>query len=325
VDGLLAQFLPTPDLAVLLVNDPLYGGAGGSLLIASRSASAPKIVRHEAGHALAGLGDEYEGAYPGYPDIEEPNTTRETRPEFIKWKAWIAPATPLPTPPTAAYQDAVGLFEGAHYHETGWYRPKLDCKMRTLGMPFCEVCQEALMKSIFARVSPIDAQIPAAPAAAAFAGHTLRFALDLVQPQTHSLLVSWLTNGVQALRSTNSQFSLAAAALGPGQHTVRALAADPTAWVRHDPSNLLQRAVSWTVQVETAELRLQPLAVSGGSFSVFGPGANVVVIEAADVLPHWRPVLTNRLVDGRMTFSDATPWTSLQRFYRAVMPDLPQP
>ena len=39
----------------------------------------------------------------GYPATEEPNTTRETNRNAIKWKAWISPGTPLPTPETGDY------------------------------------------------------------------------------------------------------------------------------------------------------------------------------------------------------------------------------
>ena len=101
---------------------------------------------------LAGLGDEYTTANPGYPDIEEPNTTRETNRTAIKWKAWIDASTPVPTPPTNP--NLVGLFEGAHYHPTGWYRPKLNCLMRNFGVGFCEVCQEALVLVVLPTSAP---------------------------------------------------------------------------------------------------------------------------------------------------------------------------
>src|SRR5204863_1547805 len=121
----------------------------------------PYVLTHETGHVLANLGDEYTSAYPGYPDIEEPNTTRETRRDFVKWKAWISTNTPVPTPATAPYSSVVGLFEGAHYHTTNWYRPKLDCAMRSYGAAFCEVCSEALVLEIYKRVRPVDGFSPA--------------------------------------------------------------------------------------------------------------------------------------------------------------------
>ena len=102
--------------------------AGRFTAAATVNASSREIAVHEAGHTFSGLGDEYDSAYPGFPDTEEPNTTRETNPASIKWRDWILGGTPIPTPETSTYAAVVGLFEGAHYHDTGWHRPKLDCK-----------------------------------------------------------------------------------------------------------------------------------------------------------------------------------------------------
>src|ERR1043165_8157445 len=71
------------------------------------------------------------------------------------------PATPVPTPAVSSNSAVVGLFEGAHYHFTGWFRPKLTCKMRALGVAFCEVCSETLVKSIYGQIRPIEATSPA--------------------------------------------------------------------------------------------------------------------------------------------------------------------
>ncbi|HWH71659.1 MAG TPA: M64 family metallopeptidase, partial [Candidatus Sulfotelmatobacter sp.] len=155
VDALLKSYLPQCHLAILLVNEPFYdGGSDGfaKTAIVSVSPMSAEILAHETGHVVAGLGDEYTDAYPGFPDLEEPNTTRETRPGFIKWKAWIPTNTPIPTPETYDYSTAIGLFQGAHYHTAHWYRPKLDCAMRSQYVPFCEVCSEALVLSVYKKV-----------------------------------------------------------------------------------------------------------------------------------------------------------------------------
>jgi len=123
VNSLLATYMPQYDIVALIVNDTQYGGSGGFPLIASVNSSSPEIVIHELGHSFSGLGDEYDAANPGFPDTEEPNTTTQTNRALIKWTSWIVAATPVPTPETAGYASVVGLFEGAHYHTTGWYRP----------------------------------------------------------------------------------------------------------------------------------------------------------------------------------------------------------
>ena len=130
------------------------------MLISSLHVDSAEIVRHESGHAFGGLADEYGDPFPGYTPTEKPNATAQTNRALIKWNAWIAPTTPLPTPQDPTNAQLVGLFEGAEYQVTGWYRPKFDCKMRTLGTPFCEVCSEALVRAIYTAIRPIDSFSP---------------------------------------------------------------------------------------------------------------------------------------------------------------------
>src|ERR1041384_7732212 len=160
-DSLLQLLMPEYDLVFVIVNDPVYGGSGGSIAVTSINSSAPEIVVHETGHTMAHLGDEYATATPGFVGNETPNTPARTDRDLIKWGTWILETTPIPTPQTSAYGGVVGLFEGASYEATGWYRPKLNCKMQTLGFPFCEVCGEALVKASYALINPIDSLSPA--------------------------------------------------------------------------------------------------------------------------------------------------------------------
>jgi hypothetical protein len=122
INSLLSQFLPDYELPILLVNDAEYGGAGGSMTIVSRNSLGPDALVHELGHTLASLDDEYAGAFSGGGSAERPNSTQETRREFIKLHQWIDDSTPIPTPESHDFDTVVGLFEGAHYQETGWYR-----------------------------------------------------------------------------------------------------------------------------------------------------------------------------------------------------------
>lgn len=47
------------DKIIVLVNDPSYGGSGGSIAVSYNGASAPQVAVHEFGHAFGGLWDEY--------------------------------------------------------------------------------------------------------------------------------------------------------------------------------------------------------------------------------------------------------------------------
>ena len=324
VDALLQAQMPQYDLAILVVNDLSYGGSGGQIIVTSKSSASSKIVVHESGHTLAKLGDEYSDSFPAFSGPEEPNTTQERRRDFIKWKAWIAPATPLPTPATSAYASAVGLFEGAHYQATNWYRPKLDCMMRTVGVPFCEVCSEALVKSIYQHVRPVESYSPGVTNLAITNRQTLTFGLTPLQPNDHPLTVRWLTNGVTVGGATGASLNLYPLALSNGIHQVRAMVQDDTVLVRNDPSGLLGQTVNWVVQVNLAPAWAKlapPLRLRDGRFqvSLTGQAPGGFLLQGSTNLATWTTLASNVLSSGTFEFID--PATNYRgRSYRAVLP-----
>jgi hypothetical protein len=322
VDQLLQQLMPEYDLAILLVNDLEYGGSGGEVLITSRSSLSAEIVRHESGHTFAGLDDEYSDPNPGYPDIEGPNTTRERRREFIKWRHWIEPGTPVPTPATAEFRSVVGLFEGAHYQVTDWFRPKLDCRMRSYGAPFCEVCTETLVKATYQRIRPIELFAPVQTNLSVFAGQPVRFDVQPLRPPLHSLQVRWLTNGIEAAGVTSEQFTFATGGLNPGIHTVEVQVRDQTAFVRSDPEKLLDQSLAWRVDVAPApllRLEVEPIVANVLELRISGQGDLQFVLERATVLPVWSPVSTNQLSGGSFRYTEALPPQSGGAYYRTVI------
>jgi len=159
-------------IVVVVVNSPIYGGAGGSVGTFSLADGASEIAIHEMGHSTAfKLGDEYailaggaETGHDQHPDREPaaPNLTINTKRATLKWGWAVAASTALPTMsnPNCAKADdrastvpvgTVGLFEGADYFHCGAYRPEYSCKMKALGIPFCRVCRQA----IWDRLSPL--------------------------------------------------------------------------------------------------------------------------------------------------------------------------
>ena len=329
IDALLQTFMPDCQLPILLVNDPTQGGSDGffktaiastSVLFAEMPGWPPGILTHETGHVLAKLGDEYTTPYPGFPDTEEPNTTQQTNRLLIKWRAWIATNTPVPTPDNVG-EGVVGLFQGAHYHTTGWYRPELNCAMGSLGVPFCSVCSEALVLAIYQRVRPVDGFSPAGTNFTVSTSQAVAFSLALLQPATHSLGVQWFTNGVPVATATNSSFTLLTAAFDNGTNSVSAVVKDNTALVRNDPTNLLSQAVNWTLNVSVPQMRLDsPLLLPGGKlvFRVAGYAPRGVVVQSTTDLLTWDPVVTNALVDGQFWYTNSPASESSQRFYRAA-------
>jgi hypothetical protein len=324
IDALLQTWMPNCQLPVLLVNDVTPGGSDGfdKTAISYNGFSSPQIVTHESGHVLANLGDEYTTPYPGFPDTEEPNTTRETRPDFIKWKAWIPSNTPIPTPASAAYQNVIGLFEGAHYHTTNWYRPKFDCTMNHNDVPFCEVCSEALVLAIYKQVRPIDAFFPASTNVGISSSSNLTFNVTVLQPLTHSLDVQWFTNAVLLSGATNSWLPIDPQTLGNGTQTVGVRVKDNTPLVRNDPTDLLTQNITWHVNINLPQLMLDSAArLASGAiiFRVTGNAPQGFVLQSSTNLLNWTPVLTNSLVSGQFwytNFSTVMPYS----FYRAITP-----
>jgi hypothetical protein len=327
VDALLRSLLPEYDLAILLVNDRTPGGSDGfgKTAISSTAVSSVEILTHETGHVLAGLGDEYDTPYPGFPDIEEPNTTRATALEQIKWKAWIAANTPLPTPATGAFSGVVGLFEGAHYHTKGWYRPQLDCAMRSQGTPFCEVCSEALILSVYREVRPVDAVIPPSTNISVAANDSLAFGLSLVEPATLAHQVQWFADGAALANATNRDLSLPPGSLGPGPHLISARVADKTPAVRTDPDSLLSQTITWSVSVNAvqAELRLDSIALLPGErvrFRVIGTAPGGFAIQQSSDLGSWSGIVTNTLAGGEYWHTNNAAEGEDGLFFRAVTP-----
>lgn len=326
VDALLNTYVPGANLAILLVNDNTPGGSDGGgrtaiSAIAPNSLSA--IPVHEAGHVLAGLGDEYPYANPGYPDIEEPNTTRETNRVAIKWNAWIATDTPVPTPPTGTYDNTVGLFEGAHYHATGWYRPKWNCLMGSFYGAFCEVCSEALVLSIYGKVRPIDGFSPGPTNLSVGSPGALSFTLTALQPTSHALNIQWLTNGIPVTGATNASFSILPAALGNGAKTVAGRIIDHTPLVRTDLSNRLSQTLTWALAVNLPQLQLSaPRWLGDGKFTfhVAGVAPAGFSIEGSTNLVNWLPLATNALMTGHYDYTNAQGASFPIRFFRVKTP-----
>jgi hypothetical protein len=274
---------------------------------------------------LANLGDESTNANPGFPDTEEPNTTQQTNAALIKWKAWIPTNTPIPTPDSYPVSGVVGLFQGAHYHSTNWYRPQLFCSMRSYSFhSFCSVCSEALVLAIYQRVRPVDGFSPASTNLSVSSTQSLAFNLALLQPATHSLSVQWTTNGVPLAGATNIALSLAPLSFANATtNSVTALVKDKTALVRNDPTNLLSQTVVWTVIVSAPQLQLDSAKwVSGGQFSfrVTGNAPQGFSIQSATNLINWVSLTTNSLVAGQFRFTNSGASVSSKQFFRAKTP-----
>ncbi len=326
VDALLQTFMPQCDLPILLVNEPFFaGGSDGFDRTAITSIAPPMsdVLTHETGHVLANLGDEYDTPHPGFPDTEEPNTTRETNRDLVKWKAWISDSTPVPTPPTGQYANVVGLFQGAHYHSSGWYRPQLNCLMRSYGVPFCAVCREALVLAIYGKVRPIDEFSPAQTSFSVGDTQTVAFNVNVLEPLTHSLSIQWLTNAAPVPGATNQSFSVSTSSLKSGTNLVSAVVQDTTDFVRSDPADLLAQSLTWTLDYQPPLQVDSPLLLDNGQFAfrISGPISTRFTVQTSQDLANWALLQGITLTDSPMWYTNAVPPGSPARFYRII----PQP
>jgi hypothetical protein len=296
------------NLPALLVHDPVAGGSDGGSSDYGHTAissvgNVSYILVHESGHTLGGLGDEYTTAYPGYSTKDvEPNTTVQTNYSKIKWNAWITNGTPIPTPFLLAYENSGGLFQGAHYHTTNWYRPYESCCMQSFGVGFCPVCQQTLVLAIYGKVRPLDSHSPATNTLTVTTPTNLTFSLNLLQPATHNLTVQWRTNNAVVAGATSATLNLWWATLGNGTNKVEADVWDATSMVRTGTNNVLKQTNVWTLNVSVPVMQLDLLKwLTNGSFSfqVTGAAPASVVIQMSTNLVQWTPVQTSSLSGGK--------------------------
>ena len=285
-----AAAVPEWDLILIIVNDDLYGGAGGAISVTSRNDAAVGIAQHEYGHSFTGLADEYTSPYPGFPPCSdrngvpcEPNVTDELSRAFIKWAPWIHDSTVVPTIVDAT-PPLVGLFEGARYQDKGYFRPKSSCLMNSLGVPFCEVCAQAYVLRLYSGwngeprggidVIEPGSESPAAGTIATRAHETLVFRARLLQPALGQLTVEWLIDGVPttansirpglSVQATDESETVFAYTPTAGTHTVELRVTDPTPIVHPKMrADSLSRSRTWTVEAASAPAGPRRRAVGG--------------------------------------------------------------
>ncbi|KAF7296654.1 hypothetical protein HMN09_01074100 [Mycena chlorophos] len=74
------------DYPILMGNDPLYGGLGGRFTVITPStANGALVLRHELGHSIINVGEEYDGGFGyfgpnAYTNLSEP----------IPWSHWLS-------------------------------------------------------------------------------------------------------------------------------------------------------------------------------------------------------------------------------------------
>ncbi|MBN8457974.1 MAG: hypothetical protein J0M04_09050 [Verrucomicrobia bacterium] len=270
--GLLDEWVPEYDIAVILVNDAKYGGTGGPIAVVTTHPLGAAVIEHELGHSFGNLADEYDQDLLDKSPAEAPNNTEETLRDFVRWKHWFESATPVPTPETEGFSSTVGLFEGSMYRATGWYRPHLDSVMRHLNRLCGAVNREQLVLSAYALVNPLDGWSPETGTRYVHGSEILEFTLNPKAPAGGGgpLVIEWKVDG--AVRAeTGNGLAVLSDELGDGYHTVTARVGDATPFVRNDPSGLLAETLEWAFH-----LTGQPPGTIDAWRAAYGPDLTVL-------------------------------------------------
>jgi hypothetical protein len=213
----------------MLVNSTTYGGSGGWVATASLNEDSKEIALHELGHSFADLADEYwAGAqYAG----EAINMTQETNLDILKWRNWHG-------------DNGIGLY--SHAESPSWYRPHQNCLMRYLEVPFCAVCREGVIETIYAQASPFRSYEPGITTFE-LSTDSVVFKLDLNHPEPTSLERIWYLNDVMIANNVDS-ITLRATELNQGLNTVMASVTDTSYWIRpYDDETYHKTEVEWNV------------------------------------------------------------------------------
>jgi len=229
ITNVLADNLPEYDQVFMLVNSTTYGGSGGWVATASLNEDSKEIALHELGHSFSDLADEYWAG--AIYEAEKINMTQETNLNILKWRNWHG-------------DNGIGLY--AHAESPSWYRPHQNCLMRYLGEPFCAVCREGVVESIYARTTPFKGYEPGITTFEMSTDSVL-FKLDLNHPEPTSFERIWYLNDVVIGDGVDS-IAVHLSDLTQGLNTVMAAVTDTSYWIRpYDDETYHQFEVEWEV------------------------------------------------------------------------------
>ncbi|MCP4633051.1 MAG: hypothetical protein GY855_09000, partial [candidate division Zixibacteria bacterium] len=134
-----------------------------------------------------------------------------------------------------------------------WYRPKNNCKMQSLGVPFCSVCSEQLVISEYSFLSPLESYSPIVNEITIPAYDFQTFEIVPMQPTGYSLDIQWYLDMVPIPYANSESLIITSDEFGWGSHTISVEVSDGTSLVINDPANLLSDSHSWDVFLEAGD------------------------------------------------------------------------
>jgi hypothetical protein len=267
-----ANNAPDVDLVLALANSSTYGGAGYSsndlATSAAGNGAALEIVRHEFGHALGNLADEYDYGGPATYSGGEPSAPNSSKlnsgamlAAMAKWHRWLGVNN-------AGFDGLISTFEGSSYSQFGVYRPTNNSLMRSLDRPFNLPSAESIIIEIYKLVKPID---DATPTTGTLQGTETLFVTP-VTPLNNPLAIQWSLNGSPIVGATGTTLALPSLNLGVCGATVSVTVTDMTTMVKDENkrAQFMSESRTWTVQHASAFTNLCPLTPNSA-----GPGASI--------------------------------------------------
>ena len=155
---------------------------------------------HEISHTCMSIGDEYTTAATGTSAFPTYSADLQYEREKIKWRKWIEPTTPLPTPYEAEYLDKIGAFEGNQYHLVDYYRATAQGCIMGAGVfdnteEMCPVCNQRVSMRVYDLVDIIKSSTPENKSIEIKGNKKIRFAVDHIVPEPDTQVVRWFLNG----------------------------------------------------------------------------------------------------------------------------------
>ncbi len=220
----------------------------GSAIIAGRGIGK---MLHEIAHTCMSIGDEYTAGATGMEAMPTYNVEKEVKAGKIKWRKWIEPGTPLPTPYTAEYRDKVGAFEGAQYHLAGYYRSTAQGCIMGAGVfdnteKMCPICNQRVAMRVNALVNPISRYSPSASVIRIKGKTRLHFAVNHIRPVPDTQVVRWMLDG-KVIASGVDEIDIEVGK--SAENEVVCTITDETPFIRPDPpyGQYPVHRVSWKV------------------------------------------------------------------------------
>jgi hypothetical protein len=259
---------PYVDLVSALANSSTYGGVGypanNLATCPGANGGALEIMRHEFGHALGNLADEYDYGGPTTYTGSEPSeanvsilTSAQMAAASAKWFRWLGVNNP-------AFDGLVSTYVGANYSQLGIYRPTNNSIMRSLNRPFNLPSAEAMVIEIYHFVHPID---ESSSTSMTYDGSETLFVTPLVPAGAgHALSVQWSLNGAPIAGATGNTLNLATLGLGACPVTVSVTVKDPTTLVRDEAAR-----AQWMTQ--TLSFQVQPGGPPMSTYCIAAPNS----------------------------------------------------